>query len=126
MPFNGGDCLHLARFLVGEVCGPCALESSQRAAVSRAYYAAYGHAFYHEVDSGRFIPETDPTKKGRDHGRLRNHFRKKGDKTSTKIATELQELHEWRLVCDYEKKIYVSLPITSILSKAEDVVLSLR
>jgi hypothetical protein len=92
MPFDGRDSLHLAQYLVGGVYGPCTLESSQRAAISRAYYAAYGHAFHHEVDIGGFVPETDPTKRGKNHSLLRRHFRKKRDRTSLQIATELEEL----------------------------------
>jgi hypothetical protein len=98
MAFNGYESLQVAQFIGGKILGPCTSESLQRAAISRAYFAAYLHAFYHEVDNGRFIP-SPPEEGGRDHGRLRKHFK---SQRKHKIASELKELHKWRKTCDYD------------------------
>ncbi len=120
--FKGADCLHVAEFLAGRVNGPCTLESTRRAAISRAYYAAYGHAFHYEVDNGRFIPTKDPNKRGQDHGRLKRHFQNMRKTEETQIATELEELHIWRKLCDYEKIVMEPVPVVGILDKAAHVV----
>jgi hypothetical protein len=121
--FNGRECLHVAQFLGGQAYGPCTLESAQRAATSRAYYAAYGHAFHHEVDNGKFTPTKDPKKKGQDHTQLRMHFHRSGE---SQIATELEELHIWRKRCDYEKIVIGAIPMATILGKAEHIITHLK
>lgn len=121
--FKGEDCLYVAQFLAGQVCGPCAPESAQRAAISRAYYAAYGHAYHREVDSGRFKPQTDPKMKGRDHYLLRKHFAE--DLKDNDTATKLEELYIMRKNCDYEKVVMEPMPVKRMLEKAEHIIKNL-
>ena len=126
MAFSGYESLQVAQFLGGKIYGPCTSESLQRAAISRAYFSAYLHAFYYEVDNGRFTP-SPPEEGGRDHGRLRSHF--KGQRKH-KIASELKELHKWRKTCDYD---YFTNPSKSLptavnesLTNAEYIINNLR
>ena len=44
MPFNWREYLELARFLAGQAGPGFSQEAAARAAISRAYYAAYGYA----------------------------------------------------------------------------------
>lgn len=121
--FKGIDCLCIARFLAGQVNGPCTFESAQRAAINRAYYAAYGHAFHHEVDNRRFTP-TQGRKKGQDHWRLRDHFANVLKDNET--ATKLEELSIWRIMCDYDKVVMEPMPVIKMLEKAEHIISNLK
>jgi hypothetical protein len=119
MVFDGNEGLHVAQYLGGMINGPCTLESVQRAAISRAYFAAYLHAFYCEIDSGRF--ERSPAGSGGiDHGRLVKHFR---DIKEHKIATELKELHEWRKKCDYN---YYMEPPRTMVTELENALINAK
>ena len=100
------DCFFVAQFLGGQTNGPYTSEASQRAAVSRAYFSAYGHAFHTEVDSGRY----KQVRGGDNHWQLRNHFAK--DRKNLQIASELEELSIWRKQCDYDKNFIGNLPQT--------------
>jgi len=122
--FRGIECLYVAQFLSGQTNGPCTRESVQRAAINRVYYAAYGHAFHHEVDNGRFEPTRDRKKRGQDHWRLRNHFAK--DLKDNDTATKLEELSMWRKMCDYDKVVMEPMPISKMLEKAEHIISALR
>ena len=97
MAFVGIECLNVAQFLGGQISSTYTLESAQRAAISRAYFAAYGHAFHYEVDGGRF----NPSNKAEDHPGLRVHFAK--IRKEQKIASELEDLRFLRNQCDYHK-----------------------
>ncbi len=126
MVFDGNESLQVALFLGGKVYGPCTLEAIQRAAISRAYYAAYIHAYYYEVDHGRFSP-SPLDERGKDHGRLRNHFR---NLRKHKIATELKDLHVWRKTCDYDYYTDPNTPLPTMLenslTNAKDIIDDLK
>lgn len=121
--FKGKDCLFVAQFLAGQVNGPCARESAQRAAINRAYYAAYGHAFHHEVDNGRFTP-TRGKNQGQDHWRLRDHFAR--DLKDNDTATKLEELSLMRIRCDYHKTVMEPMPLKKMLENAEHIIMTLK
>jgi hypothetical protein len=116
--FDGMDCLNVAQFLGGQTSSAYTQESAQRAAISRAYFAAYGHAFHHEVDSRRY----QPAKKGADNHRdLRVHFTKIKEQ---RIASELADLRYSRNQCDYDKIFVGDLTQNAkdALKKAEHII----
>ena len=117
MSFVGKDCLLVAQFLGGQINGPCTLEAAQRAAISRAYFAAYGHAFHIEVDSRRY----KPVRGGDNHWQLRDHFAKRRE---TQIASELEDLSIWRKQCDYDKNFIgdLSQTVKNALNNAKHII----
>jgi len=118
MSFSGKESLQVAQYIVGQVGGPCTDESARRAAISRAYFAAYVHAFHYEVDKRRYKPKGN----GRDHTDLRVHFAKV--RKETIIASELEDLRIWRNMSDYYKNYVGPLPsnVTSALKHAADII----
>ena len=66
MGFDWREYLILAQFLQGHSEIKYSEEAARRAAVSRAYYAAYCHARNYARDKLNFVPE----RKGIDHGNL--------------------------------------------------------
>jgi len=126
MVFDGNESLRVAQFLGGKINGPCTPESVQRAAISRAYFAAFVHALYYEVDRGRF-QRSPLDERGKDHGLLRKHFR---DKRKHEIASELKELHKWRKICDYDyytdPSMLLSIALDASLKNAKSIIDSLK
>ncbi|MCX6670187.1 MAG: hypothetical protein NTV25_10360 [Methanothrix sp.] len=118
MAFVGAECLKVAQFLGGQTNSTYTLESGQRAVISRAYFAAYGHAFHHEVESRRYNAYNN----GRDHSGLRVHFAKV--RKEQKIASELADLGFLRKQCDYDKNFVgiLSQSAKDALNKAKYVV----
>jgi hypothetical protein len=119
MAFVGTECLNVAQFLGGQTSGTYTTESAQRAAISRAYFAAYGHAFHHEVEGNRYHPE----KKAVDNHRgLRVYFAK--ERKEQQIASELEDLRNWRNQCDYHKIFVGNLTQNTkdALKKAEHII----
>lgn len=117
--FDGKDCLNVAQFLGGQTGNAYTPESAQRAAISRAYFAAYGHAYHHEVDNERYSSAKNPAD---NHRGLRVHFAK--SRKEQKIASELEDLRQWRNQCDYEKIFVGNLMQNTkdALKKAEHVI----
>jgi len=98
MPFDWKEYLVLARFLQSATASPFTAEAAARTAVSRAYYAAFGHAMQYACDYLGFVPRKRPEEKAQDHGRLRAHLtqrRRRG------VAQGLDDLRQWRNECDY-------------------------
>jgi hypothetical protein len=126
MVFDGNESLHVAQFLGGKNNGPCTPESIQRAAISRAYFAAFVHALYYEIDNDGF-QQSPLDERGKDHGLLRKHFR---DHKKHKIASELKELHNWRKTCDYDyftdPSMLLSAALESSLTNAKDIIDTLK
>ena len=122
MVFNGEESLFVAQFLGGQVIGPCTLEASQRATVSRAYFAAFGHALHYEIDNDRFKSYG----KSDDHANLRVHFAKK--RKEVIIASELEDLRRWRNQCDYSKNFVGILGqnVTDALKNATHIIQYLK
>lgn len=121
MAFDGKDCLHVANYLAGKQYGPCPLEATQRAAVSRAYFAAFGYARNYEIENHNFRPENA----GIDHYRLRKHLNDRGE---TNIAQDLHDLNEKRGWCDYDK-VFVgngNQIVDDAIKLSEDIIRNLR
>ena len=97
MPFAWREYLRLAGFLHATV-GGFTEEAAWRSAVSRAYYAAFGHARNFARVHDNFIPTGTPE----DHDRLRDHLR---NHQQERLAQQLGRLRHWRNQCDYDDDV---------------------
>jgi hypothetical protein len=96
-------------------------EAVLRTAVSRAYYAAYGHASQVAAMKYSFQPSKTPD----DHAQLRIHFR---SRRMHLLADKLDDLRKWRNKCDYDE---ASVDIdermaTNAIGRADYVIKTLR
>ncbi|MCL4543011.1 MAG: hypothetical protein M1118_00185 [Chloroflexi bacterium] len=98
MTFDWRSYLQLAQFLQGQGGANCPQEAAERSAVSRAYYAAYGHARTYACQHLAFAASGRPE----DHKRLQQHFQNQGQ---VRIAKDLSRLRQWRNDCDYEDSV---------------------
>jgi len=94
MAFSEMECLHVARYLVGTQQGPCTKEASQRAAVSRAYIAAFVFVRNFEASNHGYRIWGD----ARDHRDLPEHLRRRG---AIAIVSDLYDLASRRGEYDY-------------------------
>src|SRR5262245_23556497 len=97
MAFSWHEYLVLARWLLANPPPGVSEEAVQRAAISRAYYAAFGHALNYAVAYLGFQPRDNEN----DHGRLRQHLKNRKRK---RVAECLGRLRDWRNPCDYENE----------------------
>jgi hypothetical protein len=101
MNFLWQDYLTLAEALVRARTRFAPAEARYRAAMSRAYYAAYGAARQHAREYEGYSP--DPT--GRDHRLLVAHYQRGPRPRQQQIALALQRLMDNRLQADYDEEI---------------------
>ena len=94
MAFNWQEYLTLARHLQGQTVPEVTREGVVRALISRAYYAAFGHARNYARDWLGFVPRYS----GEDHGRVREHLKRR---RRWAVGTFLEELRQSRNECDY-------------------------
>src|SRR5690348_4334196 len=99
MSFDWREYLELARFLSGQTGPGFSQEAASRATISRAYYAAYGHALLYARDFLGFAPRRRPEERTQDHGRLRAHLRQR---RRHRVADVLDVLRDARNLCDYD------------------------
>jgi hypothetical protein len=74
-------------------------EAASRATISRAYYAAFGHALLYARDFLGFVPRRRAEERAQDHGRLRAHLRQR---RRHRVADALDVLRDARNLCDYD------------------------
>src|SRR5262249_55085548 len=98
MAFDWKDYLDLSRLFEQQAAKALEAEAFLRTALSRAYYGAFCHARNYARDWLGFRPRND----GDDHGRLRDHLKRK---KRWAVAVKLQRLREWRNECDYFDKL---------------------
>jgi uncharacterized protein (UPF0332 family) len=98
MLFDWKEYLDISRYLYGNSSIPITRESSLRAAVSRAYYAAFCHARNYAIYKFSF----EPSGHGTDHSALRRHYAKT---RLSAINNPLDHLQQWREQCDYDDEI---------------------
>lgn len=116
MAFNWREYLHLARYLQIGGGSHISQEAAFRCAVSRAYYAAFGHARNYARDRHGF----SPTYQSQDHRLVREHFRGRG---RVDVARKLDNLRHWRNRCDYDDTVSnLSSLLTSAMIQAEGVI----
>ncbi len=100
-------------------------ESSQRSAVSRAYYAAFCSARNFLHDEKTYIPKGS----GEDHKKVWNHFQQSGDKVRRRIGNNGNSLKKMRSNADYENEwtrlhvaiVYAPLKARSVLSDLQNL-----
>lgn len=116
MAFNWADYLSLAQSLHTQSNLNTSQEAMFRCAVSRAYYAAFGHARNYARDRHGLVLRYN----GDDHSLLRRHFQTRRQRG---VADKLEDLRQWRNLCDYEDSIN-NLPVmlTKALEEAEKVI----
>jgi uncharacterized protein (UPF0332 family) len=101
MSFNWADYFTLAVTISKNPSGLGPKEAALRSAVSRAYYAAFCASRNLVRDRGEF----KPTRTGKDHRLVKEHFRKSPAKNRQQIAAWLDRLHIDRNEVDYEDMI---------------------
>lgn len=115
MAFDWREYVELSRFLLG-ASGRFSEEAAWRCAVSRAYYAAFGHARSHARAYEHFIP----TQRPEDHDRLRDHLRRHG---RGGLAQQLGRLRRWRNQCDYDDEVPgLRQIVTAAATTAQDMI----
>jgi len=96
MSFEWRELLDLARILPSLTLPNISSEAIQRASISRAYYAAFGHARTRAQSEGFLGLES-----AEDHVRLRDHFSRTG---RADVARVLNKLRQWRNQADYQNE----------------------
>jgi uncharacterized protein (UPF0332 family) len=115
MSFDWREYLAVARFLAGDTAVGFSAEAALRAAVSRAYYAAFCHARDHAVRRLGFTALGS----GQDHRNLRAHLHRA---QRHRAAELLDRLHQWRKACDYDDVVLnLEQVVTSSLTRAQVV-----
>ena len=114
MAFDWKEFLKLAKFLKNCDDESVTREACLRSAVSRVYFAAYGHALDYACDKLKFV------KTGyKDHKNLRNTYL---DNNRRAIATPLQRLRDNRNHCDYDDEIEnIEIIVKSSIKDAEKI-----
>jgi len=120
MAFNWADYLSLAQFLQAQSNPGVSQEAFFRCAVSRAYYAAFCHARNYARDRHGLMPRYN----GDDHSLVRRHFQTRREKG---VAGKLEDLRDWRNLCDYEDAL-PDLPhiLVNALAEARKVIAILK
>jgi len=121
MRFDWAEFLNLARYLQGDSTVAFSQEAGLRTAVSRAYYAAFGHA----VEFARVKLRYRPTYDWQDHRNVRQHFVNSG---KVDIAQGLEEMRQWRNDCDYRSDAdpMISIRVESAINRADRILGALR
>ena len=115
MPFIWREYLVLAQHLQTYVSPVFSQEAAFRCAVSRSYYAAFCHARNYARAHQGFIPSN----KADDHGRVRLHFKTRGEITG---AMSLDRLRQWRNQCDYDDTISgLTVLFSSAIAEAQKI-----
>ena len=117
MSFDWEEYISLALFLHGYGGSSFTQEAAFRCATSRAYYAAFCYARNYARDQHGF----SLTHRPRDHELVRNHFRSRG---MSDIASKLDELRQWRNICDYDDTIFSNIPslVASAIAEAQAII----
>ncbi len=110
MSFEWSEYLNLARSLVGQSTDQPTQEAAQRAAISRAYYAAFCRArnYLRDHDNVQHIPLD-----GRAHFEVPDQFLQSRDTVRRSIGDDLRRLRIDRNYADY----YDQLPITTSVDR---------
>jgi uncharacterized protein (UPF0332 family) len=122
MPFNWIDYFDLAQYLHGKTNTRYSQESAKRAAVSRAYYAAFCFARNYAKDQyGR-----TKGKGSREHADIIAFYKTLSSVRADfdDIAENLDDLRQWRNFCDYDDDILQNLDdlATNALDEAQEII----
>jgi uncharacterized protein (UPF0332 family) len=123
MPFEWTHFLNIAKFLFdqGKLGLSIPQEAAYRCAVSRAYYAAFGHTKTFAMDTMNFVPDGDET----DHIKLRDFLK---EHQKPELSRQLSRLRQWRNQSDYDNPCYsINENQTTIaIRQADTIILSLN
>ena len=122
MSFDWSEYLKLARALVGKAVRQANREARLRAAISRAYYAAFCKCRNYLRDyKGHTIPIG-----GRAHQYVQNEFKKSLDRVRKRIGYNLERLRSDRNKADYEDSIGMADSMAKVdLALADSVIVAL-
>jgi hypothetical protein len=101
MSFEWAQFLDIAKFLLthgSQASVP--QDAAYRSAMSRAYYAAFGHVKIFATDTMKYEPEGTED----DHIKLRDFFK---DHQRPDVSRQLSQLRQWRNQSDYENPSYI-------------------
>jgi hypothetical protein len=98
MAFDWKEFVELAVSLQQQAGNAADQESALRTALSRAYYGAFCYARNYARDWLGFHPRYD----GDDHGRLREHLKRRRRRA---VSDKLHRLREWRNESDYQDEL---------------------
>jgi hypothetical protein len=115
MSFPWRDYLTVAEALIRMRTSVAPAEARYRAAISRAYYAAYGAARQYAHAHEGYIPVTS----GRDHRFVADHYLKGSSRTHHQIGRALQRLMDNRLQADYDEEIAADVRQLALASVQE-------
>jgi hypothetical protein len=117
MSFDWKTFLELARDLQHRAGSAVHREAYLRSTVSRAYFGAFGHA----INYAKQFLQFHSRELVEDHGRLREHLRRKRRKGD---SDRLEQLRQWRNEADYSNDLPWSDPTATVESavKLADVV----
>jgi len=122
MPFEWAQFLDIAKFLLDQTkTNSIPQDAAYRSAISRAYYAAFGHAKVFATDVMGFIPSGDEE----DHILLRDHYK---DNQKPEISRQLNRLRQWRNQSDYENPSYIinENQTKTAIQQAENIIRTLN
>ncbi len=96
MRFDWSKYIEVAEHLANGASERCDAEACYRSSISRSYYAAFCMV-------SDFVYRTDnmDLNAGDAHKKVREHFKRSGDKIKKRIANQLQDLHFERIRADY-------------------------
>ncbi|MCS7303613.1 MAG: hypothetical protein NZ602_00695 [Thermoguttaceae bacterium] len=118
MPFDWREFLALAKALQQSPPTSCSIEAAQRSAVSRAYYAAFCYLRNYAENHLGF----HRTRTGKDHSLLREHLKTRGSPWDV-LAENLEELLQWRHLCDYDDMVgNLNLITLGAIATAKDII----
>jgi uncharacterized protein (UPF0332 family) len=120
MPFAWQEYLQLAQLLQTQPSPNISQEAFYRCAISRAYYAAFCHARNYARDRHNLTLSYTAD----DHSLVRRHFRARKERG---IVPKLDDLRQWRNLCDYEDSIQnLDTLLVSAMSEANKVIAILK
>ena len=120
MSFDWSEYLNVAKELAGVTTTPANQEAKLRAAISRAYYAAFINARNHLRDQeGYLIPTT-----GNAHRYVSQQFELSSDVVRQSIADKLSRLKAYRKQADYVDKFPGLAGITLMALKLSEEIIS--
>lgn len=109
MSFDWSEYLKLAQELAGPSTLHATPETRQRAAISRAYYAAFCKCRnYLRDEKEHRVPLG-----GRAHQFVRDEFKKDSDRLQKRIGYNLERLRSDRNKADYDDDLTVKLDVTA-------------
>jgi uncharacterized protein (UPF0332 family) len=119
--FDWSEYLDLARELAQQSSDPSLAEARLRAAISRAYYAAFCLARNHlRSRQPQLLFPTD----AEIHRCVREQFQRSLDPMSKAVAAHLDRLRDWRNLADYEDTVHDLPYATQLALLAADAALA--